>query len=265
MVLAAAAGAAMAGALLAAPADAAAQATEPAAAASSVTLLANPSSVSEDAAATSVTVTATADAAVAVNTPVTVSIGGGTATAGTDYTAAAELAIEIPAGGTTGVGAFKLTPIDDTEIEGKETIPIAGSAPGLRVNGTSLTLTDKEEISAEWWYGARLSVSPGSVSENGGAQAVTVTAEVSEWGVSSSDQTYVVTVGKGGDSAVSGTDYQAVSTFSIIIKSGRRSASNSFNLQPIGDTAWEGDETITVRNWLPRSLPAAGVEAQGER
>ena len=215
-------------------------------AAPSITLSVNPSSVSEDAGSTSVTVTATASSAVAANTPVTVSIGGGTATSGTDYTAAASLALEIPAGGTTGTGAFKLTPIDDTEIEGKETIAVSGSASGLSVTGTTLTLTDKEEVSAEWWFGARLSVSPGSVSENGGAQKVTVTAEVSEWGTSTSDLSYEVTVGKGGDGAVSGTDYHAVSRFNIVIKANRRSGSNSFNLEPIGDTDWEGDETITL-------------------
>ena len=105
---------------------------------------------------------------------------------------------------------------------------------------------DDDDVSAQWWYGARLSVSPGSVSENGGKQLVTVTAEVSEWGTSTSDLSYVVTVGKGGDSAVSGTDYHAVSKFNIVIKSGRRSASNSFYLEPIRDTDWEGDETITI-------------------
>ena len=227
------------------PAGAGAESSD-APAAASVTLSVNPSSLSEDAGSTSVTVTATADAAVAANTPVTVSIGGGAATAGTDYTAVAELALEIPAGGTTGAGAFKLTPIEDTEVEGKETISISGSASGLSVKATSLTLADKEEVSAEWWYGARLSLSPGSVSENGGSQKVTVTAEVSEWGTSTSDLSYEVTVGKGGDSAVSGTDYHAVSKFKITIKSGRRSGSNSFNLEPIGDSDWEGDETITI-------------------
>ena len=103
-----------------------------------------------------------------------------------------------------------------------------------------------DEVTAEWWYGARLSLSPGSVSENGGSQLVTVTAEVSEWGTSSSDLTYVVTVGKGGDSAVSGTDYHAVSKLNVIIPANRRSGSSSFKLQPIGDTDWEGDETITI-------------------
>ena len=105
---------------------------------------------------------------------------------------------------------------------------------------------DDDDVNAEWWYGARLSLSPGSVSENGGSQKVTVTAEVSEWGTSSSDQSYEVTVGKGGDSAISGTDYHAVSKFKITVKANRRSGSNSFNLEPIGDTDWEGNETITI-------------------
>ena len=211
-----------------------------------VALSVNPSSVAENADSTSVTVTATASSAVTANTAVTVSVGGGTATSGTDYEAVADLSIEIPAGGTTGTGAFMLTPIDDTEGEYDETITVSGSATGVTVNGTSLTLTDYEEASAEWWYGAKLSVSPGSVSENGGSQKVTVTAEVSEWGTSTSDLTYEVSVGKGGDSAVSGTDYHAVAKFKVTVKANRRSGSNSFNLEPIGDTDWEGDETITI-------------------
>ena len=92
---------------------------------------------------------------------------------------------------------------------------------------TSVTLTSEDDVTAEWWYGARLSVSPGSVSENGGKQLVTVTAEVSEWGTSTNDLSYEVTVGKGGDGAVSGTDYKAVSKFKINIKANRRSGSNS--------------------------------------
>ena len=109
-------------------------------AAPSVTLSVNPSSVTEGDEATSVTVTATASSAVAANTPVTVTVGGGTATSGTDYEAVSDLALEIPAGGTTGAGAFMLTPVEDTDIEGKETIQVTGSASGLSVTGATLTL-----------------------------------------------------------------------------------------------------------------------------
>ena len=125
------------------------------------------------------------------------------------------------------------------------------------------TATD-DEVTAEWWYGARLSLSPGSLSENGGSQTVTVTAEVSEWGTSSSDLTYMVTVGKGGDSAVSGTDYQAVSKLNVIIPANRRSGSSSFNLQPIGDTDWEGDETITIHASGPDGAQSATLTLTDE-
>ena len=130
----------------------------------------------------------------------------------------------------------------DTDPAGADTDTVTRSDG----DNDGATAAGEDDVSAQWWYGANLSVAPGSVSENGGSQTVTVTAEVSEWGTSTNDLTYVVTVGKGGDSAVAGTDYQAVSTFPIVIKSGRRSGSNSFNLTPIADTAWEGDETITI-------------------
>ena len=154
--------------------------------------------------------------------------------------------------GTAGESvSFTVPTIDDTEGELDETFTVGLSVSGTshRVTATDTatgTIEDNEKVTAQWWFGARLSVSPGSVTENGGKQKVTVTAEVSEWGTSTSDLSYVVTVGKGGDSAVSGTDYKAVSKFNITIKSGRRSGSNAFNLEPIGDTDWEGDETITI-------------------
>ena len=226
-----------AGAMLSLPAGLAAQTTEPDFGATSVTLSVNPSSVGEDAGSTSVTVTATADAAVSAATAVTVSVGGGSATSGEDYGSVSDFTV---------------------------TIPRTRRAGSLSVTGTSLTLTDEEEVTAEWWFGANLSVSPGSVSENGGSQLVTVTAEVSEWGTSSSDLTYVVTVGKGGDSAVSGTDYKAVSKFNVIIKSGRRSGSNSFYLEPIADTAWEGDETITIHASGPDGAQSATLTLTDE-
>ena len=48
---------------------------------------------------------------------------------------------------------------------------------GWRNSASAGPYTDgDDDVSAEWWYGARLSVSPGSVSENGGKQLVTVTA-----------------------------------------------------------------------------------------
>ena len=197
---------------------------------------------------TSIAFTVTLDKAVAGGFKVTPTFTDGTATQGADYTANTT-ALDF-AGRAGESVSFTVPTTDDGETEDDETFTV-----GLSVSGTSHTVTAtatatgtirNDGATAQWYYGARLSADPDSVSENGGSQKVTVTAEVSEWGVATSDLSYVVTVGKGGDGAVSGVDYKAVSRFRVIIPKGRRSGSSSFNLDPIGDNDWEGDETITI-------------------
>ena len=232
----------------------------------SLTLSVNPSSVNERAGVTTVTVTATLASAVSSATRVTVSVGGGTATWGRDYVVVPDFTVTVPANATSGSGAFTLTPAPDPMVEGDETLEVSGSARGATVAGATITLTDggaataEDGARAEWYTGARLSVSPGEVSEDGGKRQVTVTAEMSVWGMPlGRDFSYQVTVGKSGDSAIAGTDYKAVSKFWINVKSGRQSGSNSFWLQPLGDTAWEGDETITIHGTGPDGVQSTTV------
>ncbi len=218
-------------------------------AAASITLSVNPSSVGEGSGSTSVTVTATADTAVAANTPVTVSIGGGTATAGTDYLAVPDSTITIPANATAGRGTFTLTPNDDGKEEGDETISVSGSAGVGTVTGATLTLTDGETsdgAEAATYFGVKLFLHPGSISEDGGTQKIVVQGKTSFWGIPLKNPRVVtVTVGKRGDSAVSGTDYAAVPKFVVKVPVGRSSGNTTINLRPIGDFEWEGNETIT--------------------
>ena len=215
----------------------------------------------------SIAFTVTLDKAVPGGFSVTPSFTDGTATDGSDYTAnTAALDFEGYAGETV---SFTVATKDDGEGELDETFTV-----GLTVSGTSQSVTatstatgtikDDDGPSAEWHYGAKLSAKPDSVSENGGKQKVTVTAEVSEWGVSSNDRSYVVSVGKGGDGAVSGTDYKAVSKFHIVIPGGERSGSSSFNLEPLGDTDWEGDETITIHATGPDGAQSASIRLTDE-
>ena len=197
----------------------------------------------------SVAFTVTLDNAVAGGFTVTPTFTDGTATQGADYTANTTA---LDFAGTAGESvSFTVPTTDDADMEDDETftvgLSVSGTSHGVTATATATgTIEDNDGASAEWYYGARLSVAPGSVSENGGGQKVTVTAEVSEWGVSTSDLSYLVTVGKGGDGAVSGVDYKAVSKFHVIVPKNRRSGSSSFNLEPITDTDWEGDETITI-------------------
>ena len=214
-----------------------------------VNLSLNPSNVGEGAGATQVTVTAAFSNAstYGVDKTVTVSVGGsGTATSGTDYAAVSTFDVTtITKGQTSGTATFTLTPAQDTLIEGNETIGVAGTATGLTVNGTSLTLTDDDGVTAANQV-VNLSVGPASVAEDAGATAVTVTAAFSNVVTYGTDTTVTVSVGDGADSAASGTDYGAVSDLTITIAAGQTSGSAPFTLTPVDDTLVEDNETITV-------------------
>ena len=207
-----------------------------------VNLSLSASSVSEGDGSTPVTVTASfsTDGTFAEDRTVTVSVGGGTATSGTDYAAVSGLDITIAGGASGGTGTFTLRPFQDTAVEGRETIEVAGVAGDLTVNGTVLTLTDDDAAPA-----VNLSASPSSASEgDGGSTPVTVTASFSTDRTFTEDRT--VTVSVGGGTATSGVDYAAVSDFDITIAGGASKGTGTFTLTPIGDGVVEGDETVAV-------------------
>ena len=204
-----------------------------------VNLTATPARVAEGSEAT-VTVTAafSTDQTFGSNTVVTVSVGGGTATAGADYGAVPDFDIVIPAADTSGVATFTLSAADDNVVEGDETITVSGKTADLTVNETLITLTDKTAA------GLTLRLDPASVSEGASATVVTVTATLSGGTVSSADQRVSVRVG--GGTATAGTDYAAVRGFAITIPAGQASATGTFTLSPTQDAWVEGEEKITV-------------------
>ena len=206
-----------------------------------VNLSVSPSSVSEGDGSTPVTVTAAFSTAktFAENRTVTVSVGGGTATSGADYASVSSFDITIARGASRGSGTFRLRPLQDTAVEGHETIEVAGVAGDLSVNGTALTLTDDDAAPA-----VDLSVSPSSVSEGDASAPVTVTATFSPAKTFAEDRT--VTVSVGGGTAASGADYASVSSFDITIARGASRGTGTFSLRPMQDKAVEGDETIDV-------------------
>ncbi len=113
----------------------------------SPTLTVNPTSVAEDAGAKVVTVTAAlgSRATLTRNIVVTVSVGNGTATVGTDYTAVDDFTVTIPSGKLTGTGSFTLTPTDDDVDEDNETVEISGTATDfVSIAGTEFTITDDD-------------------------------------------------------------------------------------------------------------------------
>ena len=165
---------------------------------------------------------------------------GSRATSGTDYTAVSDFTVTIPRETASGTGTFTLTPTQDDIAEGDETIDITGTADDFTVTKAEMTLTDDETAPAS----ITLTTSPTSLGEDDDATTVTVTATLG--GSATLLTATEVTVSVGGGSATSGTDYTAVSDFTVTIPKETASGSGTFTLTPVQDSIAEGDETIDV-------------------
>ena len=176
-------------------------------------------------------------------TTVTVSVGasGDTASSGNDYAAVASFDLTIDANATTGTAKFAFTPTNDSVGEGAEAVTVSGTATGFTVTSTQLTLNDDDTAST----GIALSLLPTSVTENGGAQEVTVTAML-DAAARPAATTVAVTVGASSDTASSGNDYAAVSSFDLTIDANATSGTAKFSITTTNDLASEGSEAVTV-------------------
>ena len=102
-------------------------------------------------------------------------------------------------------------------------------------------VTDDETAST----GVALSVNPTTVSEGAGGTTVTVRAALN--GAARLGSTAVtVAVGKTGDSATEGTDYETVDDLTVTIAAEATSGTATFQFTPNDDTLVEGLETLTL-------------------
>ena len=232
-------------------------------------------SVGEGAGATTVRVTATLDGTsrFAASQTVTVSVGGGTATSGTDYEKVPGFNITIVAGEASGSNTFTLILTDDKIHEGDETINVTGTLGlgSLDPAKATIIITDNDAAPT----GLRISVDTGSPENLGSSTrnlsserdrsllyedaktttTVTVTATLDGASRFSVDQTVIVTVGADSDTAeegraIWGTDYTAVPSFKITIGADAKSGTSTFDITPIDDKLAEGDETINLEGTL---------------
>ena len=114
--------------------------------------------------------------------------------------------------------------------------------PSLRgVAPVTVRVIDDETAST----GVALSVNPMTVSEGAGGTPVTVRAALN--GAARLGSTPVkVAVGRTGDSATEGTDYETVDDLTVTIPAGLTSATERFTLTPTDDVVVESDKTVTV-------------------
>ena len=177
-------------------------------------------------------------------TVVTLSVAGGTAAVGADFTAVDSFTLTIPAVSTSGTAIFTLIPVDDDIEENDETITVSGTtSSGLTLTPTSLTVTivDDETTSTR----VALSVNPARVSEGAGGTTVTVRAALNG-AARPGSTTVTVAVGKTGDSATEGTDYETVDGLTVTIAAKSTSETATFRLTPTDDAIRERVETISV-------------------
>ena len=105
--------------------------------------------------------------------------------------------------------------------------------------------TVDRDATVTWLPKVLLSASPSSVPEDGGARTVTVEAKLTGRTVSAASKSVRVNVK--GDTATEGTDFAAVSSFTISIPGGDRSATGTFELSPTADSVSEGGETVKLK------------------
>ena len=205
-----------------------------------ITLSLNPAAVGESATATAVTVTASLNnSPLPTATTVTVSRTGGTANSGTDYTAINAFTVTIPSGQTTGTATLSFDPSGDNLAEGDETVILTGGVSGLTSGTATLTITDDDAAPTA----VMLSLNPAAIGESAASTAVTVTASLNGSPLPTST---TVTVSRTGGTATSGTDYPAISAFTVTIPSGQTSGTATLSFDPSGDGLYEGDETVIL-------------------
>ena len=223
--------------------------TDDDAAPTAVMLSLNPAAIGESAASTAVTVTASLNGSpLPTSTTVTVSRTGGTATSGTDYPAISVFTVTIPSGQTSGTATLSFDPSGDGLAEGDETVILTGTVAGLTSGMATMTITDDDPAPTA----VTLSLNPAAVGESAAATAVTVTASLNN---SPLPTATTVTVSRTGGTATSGTDYTAISDFTVAIPSGQTSGTQTLSFDPSGDGLAEGDETVILTG------SAAGLDA----
>ena len=217
--------------------------TDDDAASESIALSLDRTELAENAGDTTVTVTATLNASArTAATVVDLTVSGSGAADAVDFTPVQSFILTIPPNVTSGQATFTLTPIGDVVDEVNETVTVNGAvaaAPTLAVHAASLTLTDDDEASDA----IALSLSPAEVGEGASAATVTVTATMN---AGARTEPTELTVSVTGDTALAGTDFVGVNSFTLTVPANLKTGQETFTLTPTPDKIAEGDETITV-------------------
>ena len=209
-----------------------------------VTLTVSPRSVSEgatDDADRTVTVTATLDAAARTEaTEVTVSVAGGTAVEGTDFSEVGDITVTIAANQTSGTGTFVLEPANDDIDEPAETVLVTGAttASGLSVapsSGLTVTIEDDDATPEP-----TLVLDPDSIGEDAGESTVSATL------VRPSSAVTTIVVSATPVSPAEADDFTLSSNKTLTIAAGDTTSTGTVTITGVNNSDAEAAKSITV-------------------
>ncbi|MDE2683622.1 MAG: hypothetical protein OXI54_05675, partial [Chloroflexota bacterium] len=222
-------------------------------------LSADPVRVFEGAGPTTIRVTATLGGSAAFDrdTDVTVSVGkaADAAVSGTDYTAVDPFTVTISAGEATGSAEFDLDPTDDALDEADEALTLTGTAAGLTVADTAVSIADGDDAPV-------LSIAGGSATEGSVVRFTVTLTPASSQDVTARWQTAADV--QGSRPATADVDYTAVSPArTLIIAAGETSAVVA--VATLQDAVAEGSETFlaTLSDPVNATLSPTASQAVG--
>ena len=203
-----------------------------------VELSVTPGTIQEGQGAVMLTVTASSASGIARNTPIEVPLQfTDVTTSSSDYTADLPQTITIPGGGLEGSTTFAVTAVEDRVEETRvEMVRIDPMGPLVLGKGALLRILDAPTLS--------LSVTPESITEDGGSQMVTVTAGLAEESDIARPIATPVTLTIAGTAQAS--EYAVSGTLEVTIPAGARKGSTTLTFTPVDDLLLEGDETIVL-------------------
>ena len=206
-----------------------------------VTLVLTPDSISENGGSS--TVTAELDRPSSQSTTVTVSAAAQTPAVAGDFRLRGTR-LTIPAGQTVSTGTVTLSGVNNELTAPSKRVEVSGAAENaqgiVQPQVVDLTITDDDQPSEM----VVLTVTPDTVSENGGAKRLTVTGML-DGAPESADTVVTLRVNAGAAEAV-----EAVLT----IPTGRRSATAVLILTPVDNAIDDDDAVVTVNATSSSSL-----------
>ena len=176
------------------------------------------------------------------STPVRLSFTGGSATAGVDFKTPTTT-VTIGAGQTSGNISFNLEGLEDSIVEGSETISIAGVSTGFStINGSQITILDND-ITLVIDTDASSDGNQDIIYEGNNPVTVKIYAKFPGSSTSTVSSELSITIGKDGDSAVKGNtkDYSvtnpiSLSDYKVTIPAGASEGFTNFTFSLYNDT-----------------------------